>query len=243
MGCSNVVYTCPFDSTLYLNDFVYIYFEWPDSSCVGGISNGYLYQDDEPAMYLVPFVEDRPLGSDVGPAECALCDVKYDPLFMWYGSNSWEALSDLRCDLSQFYAYWYDKDGPNVTAYYPPIGVTLYYTNNNSGDNGGDDNGGNDDGGNNNDDNNEGGGESGLTDIDVSHLVSVLPNPADDVLKIQSSFKVKEMEIYNALGQVVLRKEGSQNIETIDVSNLQSGTYIVRIKTQRGFATKRVIIK
>jgi hypothetical protein len=60
---------------------------------------------------------------------------------------------------------------------------------------------------------------------------------------VQSSFKVREIEIHNVLGQVVLRKESNQNIETIDVSNLQSGTYIVRIKTQRGFANKKILIE
>ena len=82
-----------------------------------------------------------------------------------------------------------------------------------------------------------------LYDANVDRYSNVYPNPASDVVTVQSSFKIREIEIHNALGQVVLRKEGSQNIETIDVSNLQSGTYIVRIKTQRGFANKKVIIQ
>ena len=82
-----------------------------------------------------------------------------------------------------------------------------------------------------------------LYDVNVDRYSNVYPNPASDIVTIQSSFKVKEIEIHNALGQVVLRKQGSQNIETIDVSNLQSGTYIVRIKTQRGFANKKILIE
>ena len=82
-----------------------------------------------------------------------------------------------------------------------------------------------------------------LYDVNVDRYSNVYPNPAKDIVTVQSSFKVREIEIYNALGQVVLRKEGSQNIETIDVSNLQSGTYIVRIKTQRGFANKKILIE
>ena len=82
-----------------------------------------------------------------------------------------------------------------------------------------------------------------LYDVNVDRYSNVYPNPAKDIVTVQSSFKVKEVEIYNALGQVVLRKEGSQNIETIDVANLQSGTYIVRIKTQRGFANKKILIE
>ena len=82
-----------------------------------------------------------------------------------------------------------------------------------------------------------------LYNATVDRYSNVYPNPAKDIVTVQSSFKVREIEIHNALGQVVLRKQGSQNIETIDVSNLQSGTYIVRIKTQRGFANKKILIE
>ena len=82
-----------------------------------------------------------------------------------------------------------------------------------------------------------------LYDVNVDRYSNVYPNPANDIVTVQSSFKIREIEIHNTLGQVVLRKEGSQNIETIDVSNLQSGAYIVRIKTQRGFANKKILIE
>ncbi|MEE0267497.1 MAG: T9SS type A sorting domain-containing protein [Bacteroidales bacterium] len=82
-----------------------------------------------------------------------------------------------------------------------------------------------------------------LYNATVDRYSFVSPNPAKNIVTIQSSFKIREIEIHNALGQVVLRKQGSQNIETIDVSNLQSGTYIVRIKTQRGFANKKILIE
>ena len=82
-----------------------------------------------------------------------------------------------------------------------------------------------------------------IYDATVDRYSNVSPNPANDVLTVQSSFKIREIEIHNSLGQVVLRKEGKQNIETIDVSHLESGMYIVRIKTQRGFANKKVIIQ
>ena len=82
-----------------------------------------------------------------------------------------------------------------------------------------------------------------LYNATVDRYSNVYPNPAKDIVTVQSSFKVREIEIHNALGQVVLRKQGGQNIETIDVSNLQSGAYIVRIKTQRGFANKKILIE
>ena len=82
-----------------------------------------------------------------------------------------------------------------------------------------------------------------LYNATVDRYSNVYPNPASDIVTVQSSFKVKEIEIINALGQVVLRKEGNQNIETLEVNSLEKGTYIVRIKTQRGFANKKLVIK
>ena len=82
-----------------------------------------------------------------------------------------------------------------------------------------------------------------LYNATVDRYSNIYPNPAKDIVTVQSSFKVKEIEIHNALGQVVLRKEGNQNIETIEVNSLEKGTYIVRIKTQRGFANKKLVIK
>ncbi|MBO7277212.1 MAG: T9SS type A sorting domain-containing protein [Bacteroidales bacterium] len=82
-----------------------------------------------------------------------------------------------------------------------------------------------------------------IYDATVDRYSNVSPNPASDVLTVQSSFKIREIEIHNSLGQVVLRKEGKQNIETLDVSMLESGMYIVKIKTQRGFANKKLIIQ
>ena len=125
----------------------------------------------------------------------------------------------MRCDMPGDYGYGYTKDGVTCFGtYYPPIGLAFYYNNSENNDN-------------------------ALSDIDVSHLVSVHPNPASDIVTVQSSFKVREIEIINTLGQVVLRKEGNQNIETLEVNSLEKGTYIVRIKTQRGFANKKLVIK
>ncbi|MEE0881833.1 MAG: T9SS type A sorting domain-containing protein [Bacteroidales bacterium] len=221
----------PFDSTLRLCDFKYIFIEWPDSTCEGGTfwpansitPNTYLYSDDNIRLFLLAFREEmNPAVSPGGiwnEEMCVACDVKYEPLFKWYGSNYWESLHSMRCDMPGDYGYGYTKDGVTCFGtYYPPIGLAFYYNNSENNDN-------------------------ALSDIDVSHLVSVHPNPAKDIVTVQSSFKVREIEIINTLGQVVLRKEGNQNIETLEVNSLEKGTYIVRIKTQRGFANKKLVIK
>ena len=217
----------PFDSVLYLNDFVYVFIEWPDSACFGGIIQGELYYDDSPKFYMRTHTEEKLLpdgGYDILTENfCAACNVKYSPLFKWYGDSYWVDLNSMRCEHLNRLCYWGVKDGvEQALDYYPTLGINFYYSNDN---------------------NNEDGGDSGLSEMNISHLVSLSPNPANDVVTVQSSFKIREIEIHNTLGQVVLRKEGSQNIETLDVSILESGVYVVRIKTQRGFANKKILIE
>lgn len=69
--------------------------------------------------------------------------------------------------------------------------------------------------------------------VDVETLAanaefSVFPSPADEKLTITSSYLPKEnITILNLTGQVVKQVKMEQTIETIDVSNLTSGIYIV----------------
>ena len=60
------------------------------------------------------------------------------------------------------------------------------------------------------------------------------PNPVREVLNIQSknNLEVQSVEIYNVLGQVVLAI--IDTTKTIDVSNLETGTYFIKINTDKG---------
>lgn len=67
------------------------------------------------------------------------------------------------------------------------------------------------------------------------------PNPAKDVLNIQSknSLEIQSIEIYNLLGQVVLAVPNSSN--AIDVSNLKTGTYFVKVNTEKGSSNTKFV--
>ncbi len=70
---------------------------------------------------------------------------------------------------------------------------------------------------------------------------SVAPNPAKDVVTISSKADpITQVEIFNVLGQKVMDKSFAQSLsENIDISNLQSGMYIMKINSS---TTKRLII-
>ena len=59
------------------------------------------------------------------------------------------------------------------------------------------------------------------------------PNPVRDVLNIQSQMALKSVEVFNIIGQKVIRSENVNHAQ-IDVSKLNSGTYVVRATFEDG---------
>ena len=68
---------------------------------------------------------------------------------------------------------------------------------------------------------------TGISEAEM--LINIFPNPANDILNITSSEPISEIEIVNALGQVVKRMEVNADNAVCDVEDLTSGVYVVRI--------------
>ncbi|MDR1725135.1 MAG: T9SS type A sorting domain-containing protein [Bacteroidales bacterium] len=78
----------------------------------------------------------------------------------------------------------------------------------------------------------------GLNGIAEITNISLYPNPAKDVINIEGE-KINSIEVVDLLGKVVY-----QGKETaIDVSNLARGNYFVRVQTENGTITKKVIVE
>jgi len=69
--------------------------------------------------------------------------------------------------------------------------------------------------------------------------ISIYPNPVKEVLNIESTYPANEIEIYNTLGVLVM-KQRNPNIQ-IDLSNLPSGLLFIKIITNQGTITKKII--
>ncbi|MEL1253959.1 T9SS type A sorting domain-containing protein [Flavobacterium sp. DGU38] len=82
----------------------------------------------------------------------------------------------------------------------------------------------------------------GLGDnVQVSKL-ALYPNPVSDQLFISSEDqKVKNVMIYSLTGAVV--KNISNEVESVDVGDLASGNYVVKVTTDQGVATKKIVKK
>ena len=67
--------------------------------------------------------------------------------------------------------------------------------------------------------------------------VKISPNPSTDFVEIQTEGKLESVSLFNSNGQLVLEQTGKH----LDVSHLESGTYILKGKTEMGTFTEQII--
>lgn len=81
----------------------------------------------------------------------------------------------------------------------------------------------------------------GNTTFDEVHF-KYYPNPVNDVLTLQYSQSIDSVEVYNLVGQLVLKKQDTASKIQLNMSELASGNYIARI-TSQGIIKNVKIIK
>ena len=72
----------------------------------------------------------------------------------------------------------------------------------------------------------------------LNQEISLYPNPVVNKLNIDSNLEIQKVEIYNLNGQLVKTFE---NIENGDISELNSGVYLVKIHSPENSITKKII--
>ena len=79
---------------------------------------------------------------------------------------------------------------------------------------------------------------TGISDFDLSNL-TVYPNPTTGMVTIVAE-EVSRVEVYNQIGVLVARYTNEQ---VIDLGNLSSGIYVLRVTTPQGVAIRKVVKK
>ncbi len=86
--------------------------------------------------------------------------------------------------------------------------------------------------------------ETTLPEESIAELASafnVYPNPVNDKLYIETEVEIEEVVVYDVFGRQQSTDNGQQSF--IDVANLNSGVYFVKIVTENGEVVKRFVKK
>ncbi len=86
---------------------------------------------------------------------------------------------------------------------------------------------------------------TGIDNVTLANSISLMPNPADNyvVLTVNGNINVNEAAVYNAFGQKVQEIRLTDNQARIDLTDMASGMYFVRVAGDNAMATKKFIKK
>ncbi len=73
--------------------------------------------------------------------------------------------------------------------------------------------------------------------------LAIFPNPTNNVITIKSDDNIQEIVILNPIGQVQYINNDSGNIYSVDLTNWNSGIYLVRITYKTNFVELKRILK
>jgi hypothetical protein len=71
--------------------------------------------------------------------------------------------------------------------------------------------------------------------------ISIFPNPAKTTIQVSlaNNLVLKNIEIFNSIGNLVIKSK----IDLIDIKNLSSGMYFVRVITDKGSINHKLVKK
>jgi|DewCreStandDraft_4_1066084.scaffolds.fasta_scaffold163350_2 hypothetical protein len=74
--------------------------------------------------------------------------------------------------------------------------------------------------------------------------VIVFPNPAKDILNIETLLENYSLKVYNQLGQIEITKNNLSGNHSLMLNNLSSGFYYLTIANSSSFCkTEKILIK
>ncbi|WP_426091126.1 DUF7619 domain-containing protein [Flavobacterium sp. DSR3-2] len=82
-----------------------------------------------------------------------------------------------------------------------------------------------------------------IQDFKFSNYFTLYPNPVNEILNIVTinEIEVKSIAVYNILGQLVIALPNVKVISKIDVSNLKTGNYFIKIDSDKGSSSMKFI--
>lgn len=86
-------------------------------------------------------------------------------------------------------------------------------------------------------------GGTGIGNLELNRQLNVYPNPANTLIHIESTsgLHVEAIRVFNILGAAVYREKGNETMkQTIDLSRLASGMYLLHIQTDKGIAIRKL---
>ncbi len=82
----------------------------------------------------------------------------------------------------------------------------------------------------------------GIDELDATRL-QIFPNPASEMVTINSAVEITSIQVMNNAGQVVLTKKVNTRNYQLNVSKLERGVYYIKLDTKDGKALRKIAVE
>ena len=72
--------------------------------------------------------------------------------------------------------------------------------------------------------------------------ILIYPNPSSGILNLKSITEIEQYSIFNISGKLLLRKLVNLKEITLELTNLENGTYFLNFTTNNSLVTKKIIV-
>jgi hypothetical protein len=84
---------------------------------------------------------------------------------------------------------------------------------------------------------------NGINDVEALSSSSVYPNPTKNNVNIASKANIERVEMFNMMGQKVSENSVNSMVTSVNVSNLNAGTYVLKVYTNAGVFAKKIVVE
>lgn len=86
---------------------------------------------------------------------------------------------------------------------------------------------------------------SGMINNTAENQIAIIPNPTTGIFKVHSAEKISTIEVTNGLGEKLFEQTPGpkQNEIGIDLRNQPPGVYFIRVNSEKGSVTKKLILQ
>ncbi len=84
---------------------------------------------------------------------------------------------------------------------------------------------------------------AGIQHDNSKNELLIYPNPADNLLHVSGTSDYSTLEIINFMGQLIMSENIVDSQMEIDIANLSSGVYFVRLRGNKGIIATKFIKK
>ena len=82
-----------------------------------------------------------------------------------------------------------------------------------------------------------------VQDVNAKTRLNYYPNPVIDVININSDYKIKNVEVYSAAGQMMINENINSEKASVDMRRLPAGVYILKVSGAKDSQSLKVIKK